>query len=60
MNANRTRYPVPEKAGSISQADWNKGFAALEQISEKFDGWTDDDLDALFGEVLAEVHKTGA
>lgn len=46
-------------AGSTSQADWDTGFVALEQVSTKFDGFSDDDLDALFSEVLAEVRTTG-
>ncbi|MBM4461426.1 MAG: hypothetical protein FJ011_27325 [Chloroflexi bacterium] len=44
---------------ATSQADWDAGFAALERVSEKFAGVSDDDLDTLFGEVLAEVRTTG-
>ncbi|PKO21976.1 MAG: hypothetical protein CVU38_11905 [Chloroflexi bacterium HGW-Chloroflexi-1] len=44
--------PLP---AATSQATWNAGFATLERISEKFSGLSDDDLDALFSEVLAEV-----
>ena len=41
---------------TIPVADvWDQGFAALENVSEKFAGLSDDDLDALFGEVLTEV-----
>jgi hypothetical protein len=43
---------------ATSQATWDAGFAALERISEKFSTLSDDDLDALFGEVLAEVRGT--
>jgi hypothetical protein len=42
-----------------SQAAWDAGFAALDRVSEKFAGVSDDDLDKLFGEVLAEVRATG-
>jgi hypothetical protein len=44
--------PMP---GAASPAAWDQGFAALEGVSEKFAGLSDDDLDALFGEVLTEV-----
>ncbi|HSN77467.1 MAG TPA: hypothetical protein VL334_20540 [Anaerolineae bacterium] len=41
---------------TIPVADvWDQGFTALEDVSEKFAGLSDDDLDALFGEVLTEV-----
>jgi hypothetical protein len=40
---------------ATSQATWDAGFAPLERISEKFVGLSDDDLDALFDEALAEV-----
>lgn len=41
---------------TIPVADvWDQGFATLENVSEKFAGLSDDDLDALFGEVLTEV-----
>ncbi|MCX6030211.1 MAG: hypothetical protein NT169_13065 [Chloroflexi bacterium] len=42
-------------AAATFQADWDAGFTSLERISAKFVGLTDDDLDALFSEVLAET-----
>jgi hypothetical protein len=46
--------------GVASPPAWDQGFAALEDVSEKFVGLSDDDLDALFGEVLIEVRASGA
>lgn len=47
--------PLPAAA---SPTAWGQGFAALEAISEKFAGLSDDDLDALFGEALTEMRAT--
>ena len=40
-----------------SMATWNAGFEILEHLSEKFTGVSDEEMDDLFGEVLAEVRK---
>jgi hypothetical protein len=50
----KLRYGVREMIQTIPVADvWDQGFAALENVSEKFAGLSDDDLDALFGEALS-------
>ena len=54
----RRRVLALPLTAATSQATWDAGFATLERISEKFTGLSDDDLDALFGEVLAEVRGT--
>lgn len=52
----KSQNGVREMIQTIPVADvWDQGFAALENVSEKFAGLSDDDLDALFGEVLTEV-----
>ena len=40
-----------------SVAAWNAGFQTLERLSEKFSGVSDEEMDDLFGEVLAEVRN---
>jgi hypothetical protein len=42
---------------AASPTAWGQGFAALEDVREKFAGLSDDDLDALFGEVSTEVRR---
>ncbi len=56
----RRRRALALPTAATSPADGDAGFAALERISEKFAGASDDDLDTLFGEVLAEVRAPGA
>jgi O-succinylbenzoate synthase len=56
----RRRRALALPTAATSQADWDAGFATLERVSEKFTGVSDDDLDTLFGEALAEVRTTGA
>lgn len=53
----RRALALPLTAATL-QADWNAGFTTLERVSEKFAGVSDDDLDTLFSEVLAEVRAT--
>jgi len=51
----RRRVLALPLTAATSQVSWDAGFATLERISEKFTGLSDDDLDALFSEALAEV-----
>lgn len=39
-------------AGATSEIGWDGGFGALERVSEKFAGLSDDDLDLLFSEAV--------
>jgi len=46
--------------GAESEQTWDDGFSALDRISQRFSGLSDDDLDDVFGEALANVRQASA